>query len=123
MMVPVTPVVLRRVDPALRGDRVGAARGVVERERLHPVPQLAQGGCGSRASQPGTHHDDLVPPFVRRVDELRVELVAVPSFLDRAAGRLRVECGIADVCGHARSTPQLPTTPVSTAIGNDTLAI
>ena len=35
-------VVLRRVDAALSGDRVGAARGVLVEERLDVVPHLAQ---------------------------------------------------------------------------------
>ena len=40
--VPVVLVVLGRIDAALGSDRVGAARAVLEAERLHVVPHLGE---------------------------------------------------------------------------------
>ena len=82
--VAVVRVVLRRVDAALRGDAVRAARRVVEREQLHLVAELAEGRGGGGAGEPAAHDDDLEPALVRRVHQLHVELVLLPLLGDRA---------------------------------------
>ena len=80
--VAVVAVVLGRVDAALRGDGVGPAGRVVERERLDPVAQLGQRRRGRRTGQPRAHHQDLEAPLVGRVDQLDRELVVVPLVCD-----------------------------------------
>src|SRR6185436_8751907 len=84
--VAVAVVVLRRVDAALGGDGVGPAGRVVEREDLHLVAELGQGGGGRRAGEAGADHDDLVLALVGRVHQLDVEFVAVPALLDGPFG-------------------------------------
>ena len=76
--VAVVLVVLRRVDPALRGDGVRTAGRVVERDDLHVVAELAERRGGRRAGEAGADDDDVEPALVRRVDELDRELVVVP---------------------------------------------
>ncbi len=101
-------VVLGGVDPALGGDGVGPARGVVEGEDLDPVAELAQSGGGGGPGQAGADHDDGEPALVVGVDEADGELVVGPLVGDRPGGDLGVELG-----GHG----QPPTRPKRTASG------
>ena len=89
--VAVTLVVLRRVDAALRRDRVRAPGRVVEREGVDVVAELAERCRGGAAGETGADDDDLEPAAVVRSDELHVELVLVPHLLDRSVGDLGVE--------------------------------
>jgi hypothetical protein len=84
-------VVLGRVDAALRGDRVGPARAVVEGEHLHPVAELAEGRGCRRAGEPRPHDDDLELALVVRAHQRHRELVVLPLALERSVGDLRVE--------------------------------
>ena len=88
--VAVVAVVLRRVDAALRGDRVGPARAVLVAVRLDPVARLGEGGRGRAPGQPGADddHGQLAP--VRRVDQPGGEGTAFPAGLDRTVRRGRV---------------------------------
>ena len=56
--VAVVLIVLRGVDAALRGDRVGPARGVLVAERAHVVAELGHRRGGGAAGQAGADHDD-----------------------------------------------------------------
>ncbi len=89
--VAVVLVVLGRVDAALGRDRVRAPGRVVEDEVVHLVAQLREGGGGGGASEARTDDEDLVFPLVRRVDELRVELVMLPLFSQRAGGDVGIQ--------------------------------
>ena len=89
--VAVVAVVLGGIDAALRGDRVGAARRILEAEALDPVPQLGERGGGRTARQPGSHYDDRVLALIGRIDQLEIEAMAVPAGFDRAGGAFRVE--------------------------------
>ncbi len=89
--VAVVLVVLRGIDPALRGDRVRAPRRVLVAKAFHLVAHLAERGRGARAGQAGADDDDLVFPLVRGVDQLRVELVLLPLLLERAGGDFGIE--------------------------------
>ena len=82
--VAVVLVVLRGVDAALRGDAVRAPRAVLDAEVDDVVAEFAERGGGRRAGQAGADHDDRVLPLVGRVDQLHLELVAVPLLRDRA---------------------------------------
>ena len=88
--VAVALVVLGRVDAALRGDRVGPARGVLVAEGLHDVPRLAQRRGGARAGQAGADHDHREPAAVGRVGDAGLELAGVPALVDRPARCLGV---------------------------------
>ena len=76
--VAVVLVILGRVDAALRGDAVGAARTVLETEALDRVTQLGEGRRRRGPGQAAADHDDLVFAFVGRVDQLHLEPVPVP---------------------------------------------
>ena len=89
--VAVLLVVLRRVDAALRGDRVRTTRGVLVAEGLHVVAGLAHGGGGRAAGQAGADDDHVELAAVGRVDQPVVHLVRGPAVLDQAGGRLRVD--------------------------------
>ena len=89
--VAVLLVVLRRVDAALRGDRVGAARGVLVAEGLHVVARLAERGSGRATCEAGADDDDGELAPVDRVDERRLELAGVPPLGDRTARCLAVD--------------------------------
>ena len=106
--VAVVLVILRRIDAALRRDRMRAPRRVLVAEALHRVAHLSERRRGARASQTRADHDDLVFAPVRGVDELRRELVALPLLRERAGG----DFGIDDNA-HFK-------TPVRTAIGIET---
>ena len=66
--VAVLLVVLGGVDPALRGDRVRATRGVLVAEGLHVVAGLAERGRRRGAGQAGADDDDV--DSLRRLDGL-----------------------------------------------------
>ena len=130
--VAVAAVVLRRVDAALGGDRVGPARRVVERERLDLVAELGERGRRRRAGEAGADDDDLELALVVRVDELRVGDERVP--LVGAAGR-RGPCPAACRSGRRRPSRwrrssvsvmghdlRSETMPAWTAIGNEHVA-
>jgi hypothetical protein len=89
--VAVVRVVLRRVDPALGRDAMGAPGAVLVAERLDVVPQLAEGRGGGGAGQAGADDEDPVLPLVRRVHQLHVGAVALPRRFDRAGRRFAVE--------------------------------
>ncbi len=89
--VAVVGVVLRRVDATLGRDAVGAPRGVVEREQLHPVAELAEGRRRGCPREPTPDDDDLEASLVRRVHQLHVELVLRPLLGDRPRGDPGVE--------------------------------
>ncbi len=82
--VAIVLVVLRRVDPALRRDRMGSARRVLVAVAAHVVSQLAQRGGGGAPCEPGSDDDDRVFPLVGRVHQLHVEPVPVPLLRQRA---------------------------------------
>ncbi len=123
--VAVVLVVLGRVDPALGGDGVGAARAVLVAEALHVVAELGHGRGRGGAGEAGADHDHVVLALVGRVHQLHLEAVLVPLLLDRPVRHLRRE-------RHQRTTPgcaavrvsALPcsrTRPVSTATGKEML--
>ena len=89
--VAVALVVLRRVDPALGGDRVRPPRAVVVREDLDVVALLAERGGGAGAGQAGADDDHVELPAVVRRHQLHVELVLGPALRDRTAGDVAVE--------------------------------
>jgi hypothetical protein len=113
--VAVVLVVLRRVDAALRRDRVRAPRAVVEDEAAHLVAELGERRRGGRAREARAHDDHLVLALVRRVDEADVRLVPRHFPESSPAGILRVECchGLPGLTKHsqedaARGIARLP---------------
>src|SRR5262249_8981724 len=95
--VAVVAVVLRGVDPALRGDGVGAPRAVLITERLDVVTHLTERGRRRTTGEPGAHDDHVVLAAVRRGDQLEVALARIPRVFDRTFGDLVVS----DVGAHA----------------------
>ncbi len=79
-------VILRRVDAALRRDRVRATGRIVENKIVNLVAQLGERGRGGRTRQPRADDDDFVFSLVGRVDQFGAELVFLP-FLRQQAGR------------------------------------
>ena len=87
--VVVVLVVLGGVDTTLRGDGVGAARGVADAEHFDVVPQLTQrGGCGS-ATETGADHDDLHFTLIGRTHDFDVGFVLRPFQFERSFRNLR----------------------------------
>ena len=89
--VAVALVVLGSVDAALRGDRVGTSRRIVERERLDLVAELAQRRGRRRTGQTGPDDDDLELSLVRRVHQLLIGDVVLPLVGQWPLGDLGVE--------------------------------
>ena len=89
--VAVVAVVLRGVDPALRGDECARRGESWKVSIVDLVAELAERRGGTRAGEPRAHHEHVELPLVRRVDELDVELVVVPLLGDRALGDVGVE--------------------------------
>src|ERR1017187_3150728 len=115
--VAVIVIVLGGIDAALRRDAVRAPGGILEAEAVDVVAQLGQARRGAAAGQSRAHHDDGVLPLVGRIHQLEIEAMAVPSRLDRARGRIRIEF-------HAGVLSYLTyhlTRPVITAIGMEQL--
>ena len=108
------------VDPALRGHRVGAARGVVQAEALHPVAQAPQGRGRSGAGQSGAHHDDGQLAAVGGIDQAVLVAPALPGMLGRAVRQVRIQV-LADVvqaADGARHVRAHPITPVQMRTGS-----
>ena len=82
--VAVVPVVLGRVDAALRGDAVGPPGRILEAEALHVVAELAERRGGGGAGQSAAHDEHGVFPLVRGIHQLHLEAVLVPLPLDGA---------------------------------------
>ena len=91
--VTVVLIVLRRVDPALRGDGVRAARRVLVAKALHLVTHLPERRRGARPGEAGADDDDLVLPPVRGIDQLGLELVLLPFRLQRPGRNSGIEHG------------------------------
>src|SRR5262249_31144284 len=89
--VAVVAVVLRRVDAALRGDAVRAARAVLEAEALDLVAELGERRGRRRAGEARADHEHAVLALVRRVDELQLEAALVPLVLDGTARDAGIE--------------------------------
>jgi hypothetical protein len=89
--VAVVGIVLRRIDPALGGDRVGAARAVLDAEDAHAVAELPQGRCGRRAGQARADDEHVEPALVGGVHELQLEAMLVPALLDGTRGTTGVQ--------------------------------
>src|SRR5690606_32896542 len=77
--VVVVAVVLRRVDTALRRDRVRAARGVLVAEGLDVVAGLAERGARRGAGEAGPDDDHADLAAVGRIDEAGAELALAPA--------------------------------------------
>ena len=77
--VAVVAVVLGGVDAALRGDGVGAARGVLVAELDDVVALFGERGAGGAAGEAGADDDDGVLAAVGGVDQLGLEAAACPS--------------------------------------------
>lgn len=89
--VAVVAVVLRRVDAALGGDRVGAAGRVLVAELDDVVALFGERGARRAARETGAHDDHRVLAAVGGVDELGLEAAGVPAFVDRAGRGLGVD--------------------------------
>ena len=89
--VAVVLVVLRRVDAALRGDAVRAARAVLDAEVQDVVAELTERRGRRCARQSRSDADDRVLALVGRVDELDLELVPIPLLGNRSGRNLGVE--------------------------------
>ena len=105
--VAVVLVVLRGVDPTLRGHAVGAPGRIVEGQAPHAIAELRQRGRGGGAGQPGAHDEEVVAATARRADELEIRAPALPAGGERPGRRIGAELG------RHRSHP------ASTAMGTD----
>ncbi len=91
--VAVVAVVLRRVDAALGGDRVGAARGVLVAELDDVVALFGQRGARGAAGETGADDDHRVFAPVGGVDESGLETAGVPALVDGSCRGLGVGDG------------------------------
>ena len=98
--VPVVLVVLGRIDAALGSDRVGAARAVLEAERLDVVPHLGEGGRRGAAGQSGADDNHVNEALVGRVHQPDAVLVVRPLVRQVSLRNLGVERDT--VLGHLR---------------------
>ena len=89
--VAVVAVVLGGVDPPLRGDRVRAAGGVLEAERLDVVSLLPEGRRRRGTGEPGPDDDDGVLPPIGGVHQLHLEAMAIPLLRQRSRGDVALE--------------------------------
>ena len=86
--IAVVLVVLRRVDAALRRDRVRPPGRVLEAEARDGIPELGERRRRGRPCEPGADDDDVVLELVRRVDEPDLGAVPLPFVGERAGGNL-----------------------------------
>jgi hypothetical protein len=80
--VAVIPVIFRGVDAALRGDRVRAARAVLEAEAMHVITLLPERRRCRSTREPRAHDDDRVLAAVRGIDELHFKAGPFPLVFD-----------------------------------------
>ncbi len=107
--VAVVLVVLGGVDAALRGDRMRPPGRILVTEALHLVAELGERRGRRGSGQSRADDDDGETALVGRIHQLHVEPGALPLGLDRAGGNSGIE------------HHDYLTTPVSTAIGKETL--
>ena len=67
--IPVILVILRRIDPSLRGNGVCSPGTVLKTEGFHPVAELRQAGGGRGPGQTRPDHNHLVLALVGRTDQ------------------------------------------------------
>ena len=89
--IAVVLVILGGIDPALGGNAVGAAWAVLNTERFDVVTELTKGGCRRGSSQTGADDDDVVFPFVGRIDKLGVAPKLIPFLGERSVGNAGIE--------------------------------
>jgi hypothetical protein len=89
--VAVIAIILGGIDAALRGHAVRAARAVLIGSSIRRCSQLTQRRCRRTARQPRTDDDDLESAPVGRVDQLHLELAALPQRLHRAGGHTAIQ--------------------------------
>ena len=108
-----------RVDAALGGDGVRAARGVVVRERVDVVAELTEGSGRASAGEAGADDDDAELATVVRVDELVGEAASLPRCAGVALGDAAVEdrSGLDAGDGAVRGFERHDRTPVVMAMG------
>lgn len=115
--VAVVAVVLRGVDAALRGDGVGASRGVLVAELDDVVTLFGERGARGAAREPGADDDDGVLAPVGRVDQLGLETALVPALVDGTGRGLGVDDRLTGRVVHVLSSHVQLTTPVMTPTG------
>src|ERR1019366_5246831 len=76
--VPVITVVRGGIDAALRGDRMCAARAVVERKAIDAVALLAERSSGRRPGEAGAHNHNGVLAAVGGIHQLHLEAALFP---------------------------------------------
>jgi hypothetical protein len=123
--VAVVAVILRRVDAALRGDRVRAARAVLKAEAVHVVTLLAERRGRRPPASPEPTMMIGVLAAVRGIDQLHLEAGFFPLLLNWTGWNFRFEhfspmqrrCN----CNGIRLSAQPPSPlSASTEIGTET---
>src|SRR5206468_1331813 len=89
--VAIVLIILGGVDSALRRDRVCPARRILEAEAAHLVTEFAESGSCRSTGESRTNNDDRMTAFIGRINQLHVEASPIPSRLDWARRKTRVE--------------------------------
>jgi len=89
--VAVIRISLGGVDPALGGNRVGAAGAVLIAERFDVVTEFAQSRGGGTTGKAGADDENLVLALVGGIDQLRFEAMAIPGSFNRSGRTFAVE--------------------------------
>ena len=99
---------------------MGATRGVVQAEALHPVAQAPQGRGRAGTGQSGAHDDDGQLAAVCGIDQAVLVAPALPGLLGRTVRKVRIKV-LADVVqatdGPRRARAH-PITPVQISTGS-----
>ena len=76
--IPVILIILGRIDPTLRRNRMSPSRTILETERFHLITQLRQTGRRRGPRQPRPYHNHFVLPLIRRTNQSNIRLKARP---------------------------------------------
>ena len=76
---------------------MGASRRILKAECVDAVSELTQRRRRGAARESGAHHDDLIFPLVRGIDQLHLEAVLLPLLVDRTGRHAPVERGVGDL--------------------------
>ena len=89
--VAVVLIILCGVDPALGCYRVCPPRRILKAETADLVAELAKSSGSRSAGKSGTNNNHRMTALVGRIDQLHVKAGPVPSRLDRAGRKARVQ--------------------------------
>ena len=95
--VAIVRVILRRIDTALSGNRVGTARRILIAESQNIVAEFSERSGSACAGKTGSHHNHLEFTLVRGVHQFKFKFMASPLFGDISTRNMSIQFHLSDL--------------------------